>query len=84
MKIIQKVKTALLNKDGTLNGTVIANLISLLIVLVQEILRIFGIYFTGDIADIVAGINTILTILGLLGIIENNTTVNVPPNDNTK
>lgn len=84
MKIITRIKSALLNKDGTLNGTVIASLISFLIVLIQEILRIFGIHFTGDIADIVAGINTIPTNLGLLGIIENNATVNVPPNDNTK
>lgn len=76
--MINKLKKSLYNADGTLNGTIIASLISLLLVLIQQILAVFGLRFTGDIGDLVGGINTILTILGLLGVVENTGTVEPP------
>ena len=70
-------KISLKNPDGSLNGKLIAGLISLLIVLVQQVLAVFGVKFTGDWTSIVAVINTVLTILGLLGVITDVQTVNV-------
>ncbi|MCT3287232.1 phage holin [Lactiplantibacillus pentosus] len=70
-------KISLKNADGSLNGKLIAGLISLLIVLIQQVLAVFGIKFTGDWTSIVAVINTVLTILGLLGVVTDVQTVNV-------
>jgi len=70
-------KISLKNPDGSLNGKLIAGLISLLIVLVQQVLAVFGIKFAGDWTSIVAVINTVLTILGLLGVITDVQTLNV-------
>lgn len=70
-------KISLKNADGSLNGKLIAGLISLLIVLIQQLLAVFGIKFTGDWTSIVAVINTVLTILGMLGVITDVQTVNV-------
>ncbi|MEN8553425.1 phage holin [Lactiplantibacillus plantarum] len=70
-------KISLKNPDGSLNGKLIAGLISLLIVLVQQVLAVFGIKFAGDWTSIVAVINTVLTILGMLGVISDVQTVNV-------
>ncbi|QSE54041.1 holin (plasmid) [Lactiplantibacillus plantarum] len=70
-------KISLQNADGSLNGRLIAGIISLVIVLVQQVLAMFGIKFTGDWTSIVAVINTVLTILGLLGVITDVQTVNV-------
>ncbi|MGA3272308.1 phage holin [Lactiplantibacillus pentosus] len=69
-------KISLKNADGSLNGKLIAGLISLLIVLVQQVLAVFGIKFAGDWTSIVAIINTVLTILGLLGVITDVQPVN--------
>lgn len=68
-------KISFKNADGSLNGKLIAGLISLLIVLVQQVLAVFGIKFTGDWSAITAIINTVLTILGLLGVITDVQTV---------
>lgn len=76
--MIAKIKNALHNPDGTLNGKIIASLISLSLVLIQQLLAVFGLKFTGDMGNLVSGINTILTILGLLGVIENTGTVEPP------
>lgn len=73
-----KLKKALINADGTINGKVVAGLISLLIVLVQQVLAIFGLHFHGDVGALVGAINTVLTILGLIGVLENPGTVTVP------
>ena len=70
-------KISFKNADGSLNGKLIAGIISLLIVLVQQILAMFGVKFTGDWSAIVAVINTVLTILGMLGVITDVQTVNV-------
>ncbi|WP_187338206.1 phage holin [Lactiplantibacillus plantarum] len=71
-------KISFKNADGSLNGKLIAGIISLLIVLVQQILAMFGIKFTGDWTSIVAVINTVLTILGMLGVITDVQTVTAP------
>ncbi|MBU7465990.1 phage holin [Lactiplantibacillus pentosus] len=75
-------KISFKNADGSLNGKLIAGIISLLIVLIQQIFAMFGIKFTGDWPAIVAVINTVLTILGMLGVITDVQTVTAPTTDN--
>lgn len=70
-------KISLKNADGSFNGKLIAGIISLLIVLIQQILAVFGMKFAGDWTSIVAVVNTVLTILGMLGVITDVQTVNV-------
>ncbi|NEZ68767.1 phage holin [Pediococcus pentosaceus] len=74
-------KISFKNADGSLNGKLIAGIISLLIVLVQQVLAIFGVKFTGDWSAIVGVINTVLTILGMLGVITDVQTVTAPTVD---
>ncbi|AOB19745.1 MULTISPECIES: phage holin [Lactobacillaceae] len=74
-------KISFKNADGSLNGKLIAGIISLLIVLVQQVFAMFGIKFTGDWSAIVAVINTVLTILGMLGVITDVQTVSAPTVD---
>ncbi|WP_076635645.1 phage holin [Lactiplantibacillus plantarum] len=71
-------KISFKNADGSLNGKLIAGIISLLIVLIQQVLAMFGIKFTGDWSAIIAVVNTVLTILGMLGVITDVQTVIVP------
>ncbi|MCG0728552.1 phage holin [Lactiplantibacillus plantarum] len=71
-------KISFKNADGSLNGKLIAGIISLLIVLIQQIFAMFGIKFTGDWSAMVAVINTVLTILGMLGVITDVQTVTAP------
>ena len=71
-------KISFKNADGSLNGKLIAGIISLLIVLVQQIFAMFGVKFTGDWSAIVAVVNTVLTILGMLGVITDVQTVQTP------
>lgn len=73
-------KISLRNTDGSWNGKLIAALISLIIVLSQQILAMFGLKFTGAWSAIVAVVNTILTILGLLGVVTDVQTVTPPTN----
>ena len=68
-------KISFKNVDGSLNGKLIAGIISLLIVLIQQVFAMFGIKFTGDWSAIV---NTVLTILGMLGVITDVQTVQAP------
>ncbi|WP_353726557.1 phage holin [Lactiplantibacillus plantarum] len=75
-------KISFKNADGSLNGKLIAGIISLLIVLIQQVLAVFGIKFAGDWTSIVAVINTVLTILGMLGVITDVQTVTAPTTDN--
>ena len=75
-------KISFKNADGSLNGKLIAGIISLLIVLIQQVLAVFGIKFAGDWSAIVAVINTVLTILGMLGVITDVQTVSAPTTDN--
>ncbi|MGP9051381.1 phage holin [Lactiplantibacillus argentoratensis] len=71
-------KISFKNADGSLNGKLIAGIISLLIVLIQQVFAVFGVKFTGDWTSIVAVINTVLTILGMLGVITDVQTVTAP------
>ena len=71
-------KISFKNADGSLNGKLIAGIISLLIVLIQQVLFAFGIKFPGDWTSIVAVINTVLTILGMLGVVTDVQTVSAP------
>ncbi|MBU7465923.1 phage holin [Lactiplantibacillus pentosus] len=71
-------KISFKNVDGSLNGKLIAGIISLLIVLIQQVLAVFGIKFAGDWSAIVAVINTVLTILGMLGVVTDVQTVTAP------
>ena len=71
-------KISFKNVDGSLNGKLIAGIISLLIVLIQQVFAMFGIKFTGDWSAIVAVINTVLTILGMLGVVTDVQTVTAP------
>ncbi|WP_248000251.1 phage holin [Lactiplantibacillus plantarum] len=71
-------KISFKNADGSLNGKLIAGIISLLIVLIQQVFAMFGVKFTGDWSAIIAVLNTVLTILGMLGVITDVQTVTVP------
>ena len=73
----ETLKNKFLNADGTLNKTVVASFITLLIVLVQQVMVAFG--FSYGHWDQVAGIiNTILTLLSVAGFVEGNGEVEVP------
>ena len=74
-------KISFKNADGSLNGKLIAGIISLLIVLIQQIFAVFGIKFTGDWSAIIAVVNTVLTILGMLGVITDVQGVTAPTVD---
>lgn len=76
--MLQKINNALKNPDGSYSGKVVAGLVSLLIVLVQQVFAVFGIKFTGDWLAISATINTVLTILGTLGVLSGDGVVEVP------
>lgn len=64
------------NKDGSINKSVVASLITLLIVLIQQVMMIFGFSY-GKWDQVAAIINTILTILGILGVVEGDGSVTV-------
>lgn len=66
-----------LNPDGTVNKSTVAAFITLLILLVQQILAIFGVKFTGDWSQIVGAINTVLAILAAAGFVEGSGEVTV-------
>lgn len=70
-KIKDILKKKFLNADGTINKTVVASFITLLIVLVQQIMVACGFSY-GHWDQVVAIINTVLTILGLCGFVEGN------------
>ena len=76
--MLQKINNSLKNPDGSYSGKVIAGLVSLLIVLIQQVFAVFGIKFTGDWNAIVAVVNTILTILGALGVLSGGGVVETP------
>ena len=68
-KIEQALKNKFINSNGTINKTTVVSVITLVIVLINEILAIFGITPVHQ-DQAVAIINTILTILGILGFVE--------------
>lgn len=71
-------KISFKNADGSLNGKLIAGLISLLIVLIQQLMVAFGFTYPVDWQNVVGIINTVLTILGMLGVITDVQTVTAP------
>lgn len=74
-KLGNKVKASLVKPDGSLNGKIVAALLSLVIVAAQEVAACFGLKLTGDLGSIQALINTLLTIFGLIGVISDPTPV---------
>lgn len=68
-KIKAILKKKFINADGTINKTSTVALITLLIVLVNQALLVFGITPTHE-DQLIAVVNTILTIAGLLGFVE--------------
>ncbi|MEE6669706.1 phage holin [Pediococcus acidilactici] len=64
------------------DGKLWAGLISLLIVLIQQLMVAFGFTYPVDWQNIVGIINTVLTILGMLGVISDTTTINNLKGDN--
>lgn len=64
------------------DGKLLAGLISLLIVLIQQLMVAFGYNYPVNWQNIVGIINTVLTILGMLGVISDTTIVNNPKGDN--
>lgn len=71
MTIKQTLKKKFINADGTINKTVVASFITLLIVLIQQVMLAFGFSY-GHWDQVAAIINTLLTILGLCGFVEGN------------
>lgn len=76
-KIMKAFLKKFLNADGTLNKTVVASFMTLLIVLIQQVMIAFGFSY-GHWDQVVGIINTILTILGLCGFVEGNGEVELP------
>ena len=76
-KIMQAFLKKFLNADGTLNKTVVASFITLLIVLIQQVMIACGFSY-GHWDQVVGIINTVLTILGLCGFVEGNGEVEAP------
>lgn len=68
-KIKEVLKAKFLNKDGSLNKTVLVSAITLLIVLVDQILAIFNV-FPAHQDQVVSILNTVLTILSIFGFVE--------------
>lgn len=79
---MDKILSVLKDKEGSWNGKQIAGLLSLLIVLVQQIMALFGVNFPIDWQGIVGILNTLLVILGLLGVITGDSKVIVPGKEN--
>lgn len=64
------------------DGKLWAGLISLGIVLAQQIMVMFGFTYPVDWQNVIGIVNTVLTILGMLGVISDTTLVNNPKGDN--
>ncbi|MCC4346950.1 hypothetical protein LMB39_11505 [Limosilactobacillus reuteri] len=77
MNLKQMLKKKFLNTDGTINKTVVASFITLLIVLIQQVMMAFGFTY-GHWDQVAAIINTLLTILGLCGFVEGSGSVEAP------
>lgn len=68
--MVDKIKKALYNADGTLNKTVLVALVSAILLLVQQLAQFMGLDLTGKIASAQDCINTVLTILTILGVVS--------------
>lgn len=75
-KFEEIINQKFLNKDGSLNKTVLVSAITLLIVLVDQILAIFNV-FPAHQDQVVAILNTLLTILSIFGFVEGPDTAQI-------
>lgn len=62
-------KTALINKEGKVNGGLVVSVSMLTIVLVQQVLAIFNINISVHSDQLMGVVNTILTIGAMLGLV---------------
>lgn len=83
-EIWNKIVSALKTKDGSWNGKQIAGLLSLGVVLGQQIFAFCGVNVPVDWQDIVNILNTILLILGLLGVVTGDSKVIVPEKEDKR
>lgn len=75
-KFEEIINQKFLNKDGSLNKTVLVSAITLLIVLIDQILAIFNIIPAHQ-DQVVAVLNTVLTILSIFGFVEGPETAQI-------
>lgn len=68
--MVDKIKKALYNADGTLNKTVLVALVSAILLLVQQLAQIMGLDLTGQMSAVQDCVNTVLTILTVLGVMS--------------
>lgn len=68
--MVDKIKKALYNADGTLNRGTVVGLVSALLLLAQQIAGIFGLDLTGQMSAVQDCVNTVLTILTVLGVMS--------------
>ena len=73
--LVVKVKNVLVKPDGSVNGRVLAPVIGLGLVAIQQVFACFGIRFHGDLGAWQNLINTVLTLLGVLGVVADPTPV---------
>ncbi len=73
--LVIKVKNVLVKPDGSVNGKVLAPVIGLGLVAIQQVFACFGIRFHGDLGAWQNLINTVLTLLGVLGVVADPTPV---------
>ena len=81
-EIWNKIVSTLKTKDGAWNGKQIAGLLSLGVVLGQQIFALCGVNVPVDWQGIVNILNTVLLILGLLGVVTGDSKVIVPGKEN--
>lgn len=62
-------KTALINKEGKVNGGLVVSVSMLSIVLIQQVLAIFNINISVHSDQLMGVVNTILTIGAMLGLV---------------
>lgn len=73
--LVIKVKNVLVKPDGSVNGKVLAPVIGLGLVAIQQVFACFGIRFHGDLGAWQNLINTVLTLFGVLGVVTDPTPV---------
>ena len=62
-------KTALINKEGKVNGGLVVSVSMLSIVLIQQVLAIFNINISVHSDQLMGVVNTLLTIGAMLGLV---------------
>ena len=62
-------KTALINKEGKVNGGLVVSVSMLSIVLIQQVLAIFNVNISVHSDQLMGAVNTLLTIGAMLGLV---------------